>query len=165
MANSECWVRLLVKVKIFILRNKNYSEIFLVHIYSFLWLGFRFIQGLRFGSGSRSDLYMMRETYSLSAWMLKDRSFVTLNWLLVTTISTFVKHKDENILFVCNKLFFNTLTDQSIDRPWATCLRRRLLIIGIWGICCILLKRDKSKYHKISVTALLTAIFCFLVHN
>ena len=43
--------------------------------------------------------------------MLTDGSFVTLNCLLLTTISNFAEQKDENILFVCNKLFLNTLTD------------------------------------------------------
>ena len=99
LANSECWVQFSVKVKIFILRNKNYSEIFLTDIYSFHRLGFRFMQGLGFGSVSESGLYMMREIYTLSDCMLKDGSFMTLNYLLLTTISNFVEHKDENILF------------------------------------------------------------------
>ena len=60
------------------------------------------MQGLGFGTGSGcgSGLYMMRKIYTLSDWMLKDCSFMTLNCLLLTTTSNFVDHKDENILFV-----------------------------------------------------------------
>ena len=99
LATSECWVQFSVKVKIFILRNKNYSEIFLIDIYSFHRLGFRFMQGLGFWSVSGTGLYMMREIYTLSDCMLKGGSFMTLNCLLLTTISNFVEHKDENMPF------------------------------------------------------------------
>ena len=43
--------------------------------------------------------------------MWKDGSFMTLNCLLLTTVSYFVKQKDENI-FISNKLTYNwSLTD------------------------------------------------------
>ena len=46
---------------------------------------------------------------------------------------------------------------------WIILALSHVINTGIRGIYYIILERDKITYRKISVTALLTAIFCFLV--
>ena len=46
---------------------------------------------------------------------------------------------------------------------WIILALSHVINTGIRGIYYIILERDKITYHKISVTAFLTAIFCFLV--